>query len=58
STFYPAEAYHQDYAILHPDQPYVVKVDMPMLVNLKALFPEYYLEEPVLVYPSSKTASR
>ena len=57
-TFFTAEAYHQDYAILHPDEPYIVKVDMPMLVNLKAIFPEYYLKEPVLVYPGSKTASR
>src|ERR1700746_1256850 len=26
-AFYPAEAYHQDYATLHPDQPYIVYND-------------------------------
>jgi peptide-methionine (S)-S-oxide reductase len=43
--FYPAEAYHQDYAELHPDQPYIVINDAPKVVNLKKEFPELYTEK-------------
>lgn len=48
-TFYPAEAYHQDYATLHPDQPYIAYNDLPKVAALKQLFPTLYREEPVLV---------
>ncbi len=48
-AFYPAEAYHQDYATLHPDNPYIYYNDTPKVENLKRLFPSVYLEEPVLV---------
>ena len=41
-VFYPAEAYHQDYATLHPDQPYIVYNDAPKLVHLRQQFPELY----------------
>src|SRR5207253_10776172 len=34
-TFYPAEAYHQDYLVLHPNQPYIVFNDLPKVENLK-----------------------
>jgi peptide-methionine (S)-S-oxide reductase len=40
--FYPAEAYHQDYLRLHPDEPYIVYNDAPKLVELKRLFPALY----------------
>lgn len=40
--FYPAEAYHQDYLQLHPDEPYIVYNDAPKLVELKRLFPALY----------------
>jgi peptide-methionine (S)-S-oxide reductase len=40
--FYPAEAYHQDYLRLHPDEPYIVYNDAPKLVHLKRLFPTLY----------------
>lgn len=40
--FYRAEAYHQNYLRLHPDQPYIVYNDAPKLVHLKAMFPELY----------------
>lgn len=40
STFYPAEAYHQDYARLHPDNPYIQAHDLPKLVQLKQLYPK------------------
>ncbi|HTS92252.1 MAG TPA: peptide-methionine (S)-S-oxide reductase MsrA [Stellaceae bacterium] len=48
-TFYPAEAYHQDYLMLHPDQPYIVINDLPKVAELKRLFPEIFRAEPVLV---------
>ncbi len=40
--FYPAEAYHQNYLALHPDQPYIVYHDMPKLENLRKQFPGLY----------------
>jgi peptide-methionine (S)-S-oxide reductase len=42
AKFYPAEAYHQDYLRLHPDEPYIVYNDAPKLVHLKRLFPTLY----------------
>lgn len=47
--FYPAEAYHQDYATLHPTQPYIAYNDLPKIENLKKLMPSVYREKPVLV---------
>jgi peptide-methionine (S)-S-oxide reductase len=41
-AFYPAEAYHQDYATRHPDQPYIVFNDAPKVVHLRQQFPELY----------------
>jgi peptide-methionine (S)-S-oxide reductase len=49
ATFYPAEDYHQDYAIKHPWQPYIVINDAPKVRNLKAMFPELWRDEPVTV---------
>ena len=49
SAFYPAEDYHQDYATLHPQAPYIVAFDAPKIANLKQLMPEVYREKPVLV---------
>jgi len=40
--FYPAEAYHQNYATLHPDQPYIVYNDAPKVAHLRQEFPELY----------------
>lgn len=42
SGFYPAEAYHQNYLALHPDQPYIVINDEPKLETLKEKFPGLY----------------
>src|SRR4030081_2938422 len=53
--FYPAEAYHQDYATRHPTNPYIVYNDLPKVENLKRLFPERYREQPVLVTASNPT---
>jgi peptide-methionine (S)-S-oxide reductase len=47
--FYPAEAYHQDYLTLHPNQPYIAYNDIPKVENLKKIFAEDYIEKPTLV---------
>jgi peptide-methionine (S)-S-oxide reductase len=54
TAFYPAERYHQNYATLHPDNPYIYYNDLPKVENLKRLFPEVYREEPVLVRSASR----
>jgi peptide-methionine (S)-S-oxide reductase len=41
-AFYPAEAYHQDYAARNPNQPYIVIHDLPKVANLKQEFPTLY----------------
>ena len=41
-AFYPAEDYHQNYATLHPNQPYIVFNDAPKVAHLKQQFPELY----------------
>jgi len=40
--FYPAEAYHQNYLALHPDQPYIVINDLPKLDRLRESLPALY----------------
>ncbi len=40
--FYPAEAYHQNYASLHPNQPYIMFNDAPKVEHLKREFPDLY----------------
>jgi peptide-methionine (S)-S-oxide reductase len=44
-AFYPAEAYHQNYATLHPGQPYIVYNDAPKVAHLRQEFPELYAEK-------------
>jgi peptide-methionine (S)-S-oxide reductase len=41
-AFYPAEAYHQNYATLHPNQPYIMFNDAPKVEHLKQEFPDSY----------------
>ena len=55
SGFYPAEDYHQDFAVLHPTYPYIVFNDAPKVENLKRLFAASYREMPVTVMASTKT---
>jgi peptide-methionine (S)-S-oxide reductase len=40
--FYPAEAYHQDFARRHPWYPYIVINDRPKVAALKAKYPALY----------------
>jgi len=53
--FYAAEAYHQDYLTLHPEQPYIAYNDLPKIENLKRIFAENYIEKPTLVRTSNAT---
>ena len=48
-AFYPAEQYHQDFLTLNPTWPYIVFHDLPKIAALKALFPDRYRDDPVLV---------
>ena len=41
-AFYPAEAYHQDYAARHPDSPYITYNDAPKVAHLRQQFPDLY----------------
>ena len=41
-AFYAAEGYHQNYATLHPDNPYIVYNDAPKVANLRREFPDLY----------------
>jgi peptide-methionine (S)-S-oxide reductase len=40
--FYPAEAYHQDFARKHPYFPYILVNDRPKVVALHKKFPAFY----------------
>jgi peptide-methionine (S)-S-oxide reductase len=42
SAFYPAEEYHQDYLVHHPNQLYIVINDKPKVEALRKGFPEFY----------------
>ena len=44
-AFYPAEKYHQNYATLHPDQPYIAINDAPKVEHLREQFPTLYKEK-------------
>jgi peptide-methionine (S)-S-oxide reductase len=47
--FYPAEAYHQNYATAHPESPYIARFDLPKMGHLKTMLPTLYREQAVLV---------
>lgn len=40
--FYAAESYHQNYATLHPDNPYIAYNDAPKVEHLREEFPDLY----------------
>ena len=54
AAFFPAEDYHQDYAIRHPYQPYIAFNDAPKVENLKKTFPDVWRDQPVLVSQADK----
>jgi peptide-methionine (S)-S-oxide reductase len=41
-AFYRAEDYHQDYATLHPEDPYIARNDAPKVEQLREEFPTLY----------------
>jgi peptide-methionine (S)-S-oxide reductase len=41
-AFYAAESYHQNYAALHPNNPYIIYNDAPKVEHLKQQFPDIY----------------
>ncbi len=41
-TFFPAEAYHQDFMQRHPDHGYIMRWDAPKLAALRTLYPTLY----------------
>jgi len=45
--FFPAESYHQDYLLRHPDAAYIATYDLPKVAALKALFPAVYRADPL-----------
>ncbi|OWT53620.1 peptide-methionine (S)-S-oxide reductase MsrA [Candidimonas nitroreducens] len=51
-SFYPAEAYHQNFLVRHPSYPYIVINDLPKVRALKQMYPKLYRPDPVLVRPS------
>jgi len=48
-AFYAAEAYHQDYATLHPDNGYIAHNDLPKIEGLRTMFPQVWRDTPVLI---------
>jgi peptide-methionine (S)-S-oxide reductase len=44
-TFYPAEAYHQNYATLNPRQPYIAGVAAPKVSKLRENFSDKLKEK-------------
>jgi peptide-methionine (S)-S-oxide reductase len=42
TAFYPAEDYHQHYAVKHPDDPYIVYNDLPKVAFLRKQLPDLY----------------
>jgi peptide-methionine (S)-S-oxide reductase len=42
--FSVAESYHQDYATLHPDQPYIKYNDLPKIAQLKQQYPQLWTD--------------
>ena len=53
-AFYPAEDYHQDYAHLHPMNPYIYINDAPKVEQLKKIFADAYRDKPALVASAEK----
>jgi peptide-methionine (S)-S-oxide reductase len=55
TEFYPAEAYHQDYATLHPSSPYIAFNDLPKVDNLQHVFADLYRVTPILVSAANQS---
>jgi peptide-methionine (S)-S-oxide reductase len=42
--FYKGEAYHQDYALKNPNNPYIQICDLPKIAELKQQFPDLFVD--------------
>ena len=51
--FFPAEAYHQDYAEQHPQNMYIFINDAPKVAALKQQLPDMYVKSAVKVSPQA-----
>ncbi|WP_246737975.1 MULTISPECIES: peptide-methionine (S)-S-oxide reductase MsrA [Rhizobium] len=47
-AFFAAEAFHQDYLVHNPTQPYVAFVEQPKVDALNKLFPKLWKDQPLL----------
>ena len=56
--FFAAEGYHQDYATLNPNSPYILRHDLPKIEGLKRLFPAEWRADPVLLRVSGGKVSQ
>ena len=54
SGFFPAEAYHQDFLLHNPGNPYIVINDLPKISNFQRLLPGLYSPTPVTVTVASR----
>ncbi|MGZ6014684.1 MAG: peptide-methionine (S)-S-oxide reductase MsrA [Phenylobacterium sp.] len=52
--FFKAEDYHQDYLTRHPDQAYIATYDIPKVAALREVFPDRYVAQPTLVFPTQQ----
>ncbi|HET9834787.1 MAG TPA: peptide-methionine (S)-S-oxide reductase MsrA [Rhodanobacteraceae bacterium] len=55
-SFYPAEGYHQDYARLNPDAPYIAINDAPKVSRFAQLLPGLYHARPIVHRASESIA--
>jgi peptide-methionine (S)-S-oxide reductase len=53
--FYPAEAYHQNFLVQNPTNPYIVINDLPKIAALQRVLPIFYRPQPVLVVTSASS---
>ncbi len=56
--FYAAEAYHQDYAVTHPESAYIVYNDLPKLPRFQQALPALYSETRVAYQPAAADAAQ
>jgi peptide-methionine (S)-S-oxide reductase len=54
-AFYPAEAYHQDYARLNPDAPYIAINDAPKVRRFGKVLPALFRAHPIVHRAPSST---
>lgn len=54
-AFYPAEDYHQDYARLHPNAPYIAINDAPKVAALQRMLPNLYRATPAIWHDEHPT---